>query len=81
MRALAGCALLGALGCAGLARAPDFSLLYTPAARHHGADRNPIIAIPGILGSKLPDTHLGLTRSDVFRDNVLFWLLEEPRQH
>ena len=29
----------------------------------------------------LPDSHLGLTRSDVFRDNVLFWLLEEPRQH
>jgi hypothetical protein len=29
----------------------------------------------------LPDTHLGLTRNEVFRDNVLFWLLEEPRQH
>jgi len=27
----------------------------------------------------LPDSHLGLTRNPVFRDNVLFWLLEEPR--
>ena len=27
----------------------------------------------------LPDDHLGLTRSEVFRDNVLFWLLEDPR--
>ncbi|HEU4427884.1 MAG TPA: hypothetical protein VFT98_03950, partial [Myxococcota bacterium] len=28
----------------------------------------------------LPDTHLGLTHSTVFRDNVLYWLLEEPRR-
>ena len=27
----------------------------------------------------LPDDHLGLTQNRVFRDNVLFWLLEEPR--
>jgi len=27
----------------------------------------------------LPDRHLALTRSEVFRDNVLFWLLEETR--
>ncbi len=27
----------------------------------------------------LPDEHLDLTMSEVFRDNVLFWLLEEPR--
>ena len=27
----------------------------------------------------LPDDHLGLTESEVFRDNVLFWLLEDPR--
>ncbi len=27
----------------------------------------------------LPDGHLGLTRNPVFRDNVLFWLLEQPR--
>ena len=27
--------------------------------RYHGTDRNPIIAIPGILGSKLRDPHTG----------------------
>jgi hypothetical protein len=27
----------------------------------------------------LPEDHLGLTSSPVFRDNVLFWLLEQPR--
>ncbi|MBL4787927.1 MAG: hypothetical protein JKY60_02370 [Kordiimonadaceae bacterium] len=27
----------------------------------------------------LPDDHLGLTRSNIFRDNVLYWLLEDPR--
>lgn len=27
----------------------------------------------------LPEDHLGLTRSPVFRDNVLYWLLEDPR--
>ncbi len=26
----------------------------------------------------LPSDHLGVTRHEVFRDNVLFWLLEEP---
>ena len=26
----------------------------------------------------LPDDHLGLTKSVVFQDNVLFWLLEDP---
>jgi hypothetical protein len=56
---LAICTALGlALGCAARP-APDFSLLYTPAARHHGPDRNPIIAIPGILGSKLRDPSTG----------------------
>ena len=26
----------------------------------------------------LPNDHLGSTRDEVFRDNVLFWLLEDP---
>jgi hypothetical protein len=53
-------ASLAAVGCASReGRAPDFSLIYTPAARHHGPDRNPIIVIPGILGSKLRDPGTG----------------------
>jgi hypothetical protein len=51
--------VIGAWACASPAGSPDFSLLYTPAARHHGPDRNPIIAIPGILGSKLRDPATG----------------------
>ena len=27
----------------------------------------------------LPESHLGITKNAVFRDNMLFWLLEEPR--
>ena len=51
-------ALFAAFACA-TAATPDFSLLYTPAAQHHGPERNPIIAIPGILGSKLRDPTTG----------------------
>jgi len=51
--------VLLAIACASNPRTPDFALLYTPAARHHGPDRNPIIAIPGILGSKLRDPASG----------------------
>ena len=51
-------ALFAAFACT-TAATPDFSLLYTPAAQHHGPERNPIIAIPGILGSKLRDPATG----------------------
>ena len=37
----------------------DLALLYTSAARHHGLDRNPIIVIPGLLGSRLRDPASG----------------------
>ncbi|MBM4382892.1 MAG: hypothetical protein FJ091_05930 [Deltaproteobacteria bacterium] len=59
MRLLVFSMALALFACASTGRAPDFSLLYTPAARHHGADRNPIIVIPGILGSKLRDPASG----------------------
>ena len=42
-----------ALACA--TSGPEFALLYNPAASHHGPDRNPIIAMPGILGTRLVD--------------------------
>jgi lecithin:cholesterol acyltransferase len=41
------------LGCAQRPRTPDLALTYNRAAGHHGPERNPIIAIPGILGTKL----------------------------
>ncbi len=38
---------------------PDLAKLYNRSASHHDATRNPIIAIPGLLGSKLTDTRTG----------------------
>ncbi len=43
--------LLG--GCA--ATVPDFVSIYDRSARYHDPRRNPVIVIPGILGSKLRD--------------------------
>lgn len=37
----------------------ELALIYSPAARHQSPDRNPIIVIPGILGSKLIDRQSG----------------------
>ncbi|WP_439477946.1 lipase/acyltransferase domain-containing protein [Brevundimonas sp.] len=47
--ALGGCALLPETG------GPDLRIVYNRAAGSHGPDRNPIIVIPGILGSRLVD--------------------------
>ena len=35
---------------------PELALIYNEAASYHAPDRNPIIVIPGLLGSKLVDT-------------------------
>jgi len=60
--------LVGAAGAAGVFATlksrppdpePDLHLLYTPAAMHHGLNRNPIIVIPGLLGSRLRDQSSG----------------------
>jgi hypothetical protein len=54
--------LLAAAGLAGCAREPreaELSLIYNPAAQHHGIDRNPIVVIPGLLGSRLRDPGSG----------------------
>ena len=42
-------------GCGSSRETPDLSRLYDRAAQYHGVDRNPIILIPGILGTKLTD--------------------------
>lgn len=47
--ALGGCAILPDAG------GPDLRIVYNRAAQAHGPDRNPIIVIPGILGSRLVD--------------------------
>lgn len=45
------------LGCSS-SKIPDLGEIYDRAASHHDPDRNPIIVIPGVLGSKLiePDS-------------------------
>ena len=40
-------------GCSSGPPSSDLSALYDQAAQYHGVERNPIILIPGILGSKL----------------------------
>ncbi len=56
-RAVLLCAAAGVLAaCAGTQdRTEDFQILYNRTAQYHLPDRNPIIVIPGILGSKLVD--------------------------
>jgi len=50
---------LALAGCASNDRLPDLGGLYTRVARHHDELRNPVIVIPGILGSRLVDGESG----------------------
>ncbi len=43
-------------GCTRQIRVPNLGELYNRAAQYHGLDRNPIIVLPGVLGSRLQDT-------------------------
>ncbi len=52
-------ALVGVAGCTATLRGPELGPLYDRAAQHHGPDRNPVIVIPGVLGSKLVDSESG----------------------
>ena len=51
--------LLNLVGCISPQQGPDLSVLYNKSARYHNPDRNPIIVIPGILGSRLSYTPKG----------------------
>jgi hypothetical protein len=51
---LLACALL--VGCRSV---PDFGEIYNRAAAYHGERRNPVILIPGILGSRLTEAATG----------------------
>lgn len=51
--------MLAALAGCSPAPETDLALLYNPAAQHHGLDRNPVIVIPGLLGSRLRDPASG----------------------
>ena len=47
------------LGCTKSIPMPDLGERYNRTAQYHGPDRNPVIVIPGILGSKLTDPATG----------------------
>ena len=48
-----GMCLLLLMGCSSGEQAADLSALYDRAAQYHGVERDPIILIPGLIGSKL----------------------------
>lgn len=53
---LVGCGMLVALslaGCGSSQPTPDLPGLYNQSAQYHGPERNPVIVIPGLLGSEL----------------------------
>lgn len=52
-------ALAATVGCNRSVRAPDLGKLYSRVAQEHHADRNPVILIPGILGSSLAQRGTG----------------------
>jgi hypothetical protein len=54
---LAACVLLTT--CTTVVRGPDFGTIYNRAAQYHGPERNPVVVIPGVLGSRLVDGESG----------------------
>jgi len=54
------------INCAAKSKAPDFSIIYNRAAQYQDEKRNPVILIPGILGSKLVDSESGRLVSGAF---------------
>jgi pimeloyl-ACP methyl ester carboxylesterase len=55
-------------GCAGQA---ELDLIYSKSASHHSPDRNPIVVIPGIMGSSLLDTASGAVVWGAFDGNYV----------
>jgi len=56
-------------GCRSSQSGPDLSTLYNRAAQYHGPERNPIILIPGILGTKLTHQPTQTTTWGAFSGN------------
>jgi hypothetical protein len=58
-RSLLSSALLALAACSTSPGAPDLETLHERAAQFEDAQRNPIVVIPGVLGSRLVDTESG----------------------
>jgi pimeloyl-ACP methyl ester carboxylesterase len=61
-------ALVMAVGCTSVERGPRLGGIYNKTAQYHGPPRNPVIVIPGILGSKLIEQHTGQIVWGAFAD-------------
>jgi len=77
--------ILATTACSAPPRAPDLGGLYSELAQNEDSYRNPVILIPGILGSKLVDDIFdpelwrknGWGLSDARQDKILRMLLPE----
>lgn len=58
---------IGVAGCASTGKTANLKQIYERSAQYHLPDRNPIIVIPGILGSRLVDEDSGQTVWGAFR--------------
>ncbi len=59
-RAAALLCLLAQLGCESEVKEPDLGFIYDALAMHETPERNPVIVIPGVLGSRLSSTDGGV---------------------
>jgi len=71
MRLLGVMVMVWATGCSHRAAAPQLGQIYNAAAQQSHVDRNPIIVIPGILGSKLVDGDSGQVVWGVFGSGAI----------
>jgi len=55
------CLLLALTACSGGNKGAELDVIYNRTAKDDRPDRNPVIVIPGILGSRLKDTDTGTT--------------------
>ncbi len=62
--------LLNLFGCMGLQHESDLGIIYNESASYHSPDRNPIIVIPGILGSRLSYTPKGTVAWGAFESGA-----------
>jgi len=66
VRGALGLALVAPVGCGAL-HAPDLGDLYDRAAQAHGPSDNPVVVVPGFMGSTLVDRRTGAAVWGVFR--------------
>ncbi len=62
------CWVLISIGCVSVEHGPELGPIYNRAAQYHGLERNPVIVIPGVLGSKLIEQDTGRIVWGAFTD-------------